>query len=89
MIKILLDHGGNKKATVEDRYHPVDLLSLDRCRAKDLLRLSQLERKHCSSSGSSDNESPTPPSSAFNPLDDSSGAYSTVSASPEGPPMYK
>merc|ERR1712008_532527 len=48
---------------------------------------SQFERKHCSSSGSSDNESPTPPSSAFNHLDESSN-YSTITPSPEGFPMY-
>ena len=37
MIKILLDHGADKKATVEDLYHPVDLLSHDRARAKGQL----------------------------------------------------
>jgi len=87
MIKILLEHGADKKATVEDLYHPVDLLSHDRSKAKDFLKLSQFERKHCSSSGSSDNESPTPPSSAFNHLDESSN-YSTITPSPEGFPMY-
>ena len=89
MIKILLEHGADKKATVEDLYHPVDLLSHDRSKAKDFLKLSQFERKHCSSSGgSSDNESPTPPSSAFNHLDESSN-YSTITPSPEGFPMYR
>ena len=88
MIKILLDHGANKTATVEDMYHPVDLLSHDRSKAKDFLKLSQFERKQCSSSGSSDNESPTPPSSAFNHLDESSN-YSTITPSPEGFPMYR
>ena len=88
MIKILLEHGADKKATVEDLYHPVDLLSHDRSKAKDFLKLSQFERKHCSSSGSSDNESPTPPSTAFNHLDESSN-YSTITPSPEGFPMYR
>ena len=83
MIKILLDHGADKKATVEDLYHPVDLLSHDRSKAKDFLKVSSYERKQCNSSGSSANGSPTPPSSAFNNLD--SPTYSTLSASP----MYK
>jgi len=62
MIKILLEHGANKMAMVEDMYHPVDLLSNDRSRAKDYLKLTRGEKKQCSSSGSSDNGSPTPPS---------------------------
>jgi len=82
MIKILLDHGANKKATVEDLYHPVDLLSHDRARAKDYLKLNRATKKNCSSSGSSNNGSPTPPS-ALNPLLDEM-AYSMMTPSPEG-----
>ena len=87
MIKILLDHGADKKATVEDLYHPVDLLSHDRARAKDYLKLNRVIKKNCSSSGSSNNGSPTPPS-ALNPLLDDM-AYSMMTPSPEGASVSK
>ena len=60
MIRILLDHGADKTAMVEDLYHPVDLLNSDRVKAKEYLKLNRT-RKSCGSSGSSNNGSPTPP----------------------------
>ena len=63
MIKILLDHGADKTATVNDMFHPVDLLNIDRIHAKRYLELTQKQRRSCggSSGGSSYNGSPTPP----------------------------
>jgi len=70
MIRVLLDHGANKTATVEEAYRPVDLLNSDRFRAREYLKLSKSERKaNCSSSDSSNGGSPTPPST-LNALDD-------------------
>jgi hypothetical protein len=42
MIKILLEHGADKTATVEDLYLPVDLLSSNRTRAKKCESLASL-----------------------------------------------
>ena len=88
MIKILLEHGADKSATVEDLYRPVDLLSNDRARAKDFLKLTNRgeKKKNCSSSDSSGNGSPTPPS-ALNQLDEP--AYSMMTPSPDGASMYR
>ena len=86
MIKILLDHGANKTATVEDEYHPIDLLGNDRSRAKDYLKLNKSEKKKCNSSGSSGNGSPTPPNN-LGVADDS--AYSMMTPSPDVGSVYK
>lgn len=70
MIRVLLDHGANKTATVEEAYRPVDLLNSDRFRAREYLKLNKSERKaNCSSSDSSNGGSPTPPCT-LNALDD-------------------
>lgn len=85
MIKILLEHGADKTVTVEDLYHPVDLLSNDRTRARDYLKLSRDDKKSCGSSGSSGNGSPTPPST-LSQLD----TYSMMTPSPDaGESLYK
>lgn len=83
MIKILLDHGGNKTAKVEDLYFPVDLLNKDRIQAKSFLELTRKERKSCGSSGSeSRNGSPTPPA----PVNDLDATESQSSYDYNAPP---
>ena len=85
MIKILLDQGADKTATVEDLYHPVDLLTNDRTRARECLKLARFEKRHCTStsSGSSHNGSPE-----LNSLDDHTSC-STMTPSPESSIIYK
>ena len=84
MIKILLDQGADKTATVEDLYHPVDLLTNDRTRAREYLKLARFEKRRTfTSSGSSHNGSPE-----LNSLDDHTSC-STMTPSPESSIIYK
>jgi hypothetical protein len=41
MIKLLLEHGADKKLTVEN-YQPADLLKVERAQAHSLFRLNSL-----------------------------------------------
>lgn len=68
MIKMLLEHGADRSATVEDRYLPVDLLKVDRTKARALLKLRRNERRSASggSGNSSSSGSPTETNTAAN-----------------------